>query len=412
MKMTLWKIVAAGVAVLLSPLAVEAGVFSDCSACDPCEPVCGPCDIACKPKKSLFEFGGWLDAGIYGNEYGQSNAYNNQGVLRGRSGNTNLLGNVRQSDFQVNQGWLYAAKKVSGKGLDIGGRIDAVFGTDARLLQSQGLEIDPAATHTSWNEGDYYTALPQAYAELGINKLSIKVGKVLSPLGYETIASPDRFFYSLSYAWLQSGPGTLSGIVGTYEVNKKLTVYGAWGQGDKFFYNMEEDSAAVAGAILTVSDRLSLSYGTIIGRIDNGVAQNHDYFIQSIVADLKLTQKLNYVFEWTVRNDSVGATNLGEYGINNELFYSLTKKLSVGARAEWMHLYGGYGSATATARPLGGDHDLFALTLGANWKPTQFFTLKGEARYDSAQNVALFDTIDGGRKDTQWSFGVSGVVHF
>jgi hypothetical protein len=318
--------------------------------------------------------------------------------------------------------WAYAAKNVSGKGLDIGGRIDVAFGTDARLLQSWGLEIDgnPNVVNGVWNTGDYYTALPQAYAELGINKLSIKVGKVLNPLGYETIASPDRFFYSLSYAWLQSGPGTLSGIVGTYQVNKKLTVYGAWGQGDKFFYNMEQDSAAVAGAVLSVSDRLSLSYGTIIGRVDNGAAPNYDYFIQSVVADLKLSRKLNYVFEWTLRNDSQGDWNTGEYGINQELFYSLTKKLTLGARAEWMHAYNGYLANTVfgtNIQPGGVGSDAYAFTFGANWKPTNFFTLKAEARYDLVDDVPIFNVVevfrgDGVNKDSQWSFGVSGVVHF
>ena len=71
--------------------------------------------------------GGWLEGGIYGNQYGSAD--------NGPIGLRNI-GNGATAD----QLWIFAEKKTDTKGCgwDIGGRIDYLFGTDGPYTQAFG----------------------------------------------------------------------------------------------------------------------------------------------------------------------------------------------------------------------------------------------------------------------------------
>lgn len=396
-------------------------------SCDPCASItCNPCDaVGCQPKKSLWDFGGWVDVGLYGNEYGQQNVYYASN-LNGYSGNTELLQNAHQSDFQANQVWVYGQKKLSKRGFDVGGRVDFAYGTDALYLQSENLEYsyDKNGGNDRWQHGDYYTALAQAYAEVGYNGLSVKAGKFLSPLGHESIMSPDRFFYSLSYAYAIN-PSTLTGAVATWDMNDKLSVFGGWVCGEDRTFEHEDDNAFIGGVKWRHNKHLSVSYAFIVGEErpwHNWRDNDHEYFVHSFVVNFKPTKRWDYTFEWTLRNENDTSTTWGPvqkwggYGINNELIYKLNKRWSLGVRAEWMHVYGNRTTGARNTLPgVGPNDDAFAVTLGANWKPTKWFTLKPEVRYDVLDNTRLFNMTKSnwqGGKQNQLSGGVSAVVKF
>lgn len=60
---------------------------------------------------------------------------------------------------------------------DIGGRIDILFGTDARFTEVPGLELERDGSSSKWNSHTYYRlSMPQAYAEIGAGNWSVKVG--------------------------------------------------------------------------------------------------------------------------------------------------------------------------------------------------------------------------------------------
>ena len=66
--------------------------------CDPCAP------LGCETGRSAWDFGGWIDAGIMANQYGQKDAYvtgsnpNNNDLV---PGNTGHLKNLKHSSFQI-----------------------------------------------------------------------------------------------------------------------------------------------------------------------------------------------------------------------------------------------------------------------------------------------------------------------
>jgi len=416
-------VVAALIAVHFALAEVNAGVFSECSPCEealcgPCDP-CNPCDAVCG-KKSQWNFGGWLEGGLYVNQYGQRNLYATGAPVTHNlaiPGNTALLNNVQQSDFQMNQAWIYLEKTLdTRRGFDVGGRVDFVYGTDARLTQSAGLERLPRANNPNaregWGQGDYYASFAQIYAEVGYKDVSVKAGKFVSPFGSESIMSPERFFYSLSYAFGQL-PVTHTGVVATWAPSEMFSVVGGWVNGADQTFNDARDNAAVFGFTFTPTKKASLSYLAGIGQYDNSDWKVPDlnYFIHSLIVNVTLGKKWDYTFEWTLINNEWDRNYWGAYGINNELIYRFNKKWAAGFRAEWMHQYGGGGA------------DFYGVTAGLNWTPSKWLLIRPEVRYDKCYGAGdPFNWYGIGRRgapiwrqddrNEQVSGGFSAVVQF
>ena len=75
-----------------------------------------------------------------------------------------------------------------------------VYGTDAQKTQAFG---NPGAGvrgfgtfDASLDHGEYGWAIPQAYAEVAVGDLSVKVGHFFTPIGYEVIPVTGNFFRS------------------------------------------------------------------------------------------------------------------------------------------------------------------------------------------------------------------------
>ncbi len=430
MRKTLKKCLGVAAALLVANFAVAEvkadGLFATCSPCAEvanCDP-CGAVD-GCG-KKSGWEWGGWMEAGIYANQYGQTNAYfpGAEHNLVSASGNTALLNNVNQSDFQMNQLWLYLGKKLdTRRGFDFGGRIDAVYGTDARFTQSQGLEYTSGANRP-WGDGDYYGSIAQLYGEVGYKNVSVKIGKFITPMGHEGIMATERFFYSLSYAFAEL-PVTHTGALATWTPNKKFSAFGGWisGEGssrstsvykhanDLTFYDAD-NNAALFGAKYCWNKKVSLAYSALIGRENDFYVGwgDRDYFVQSVIVNVKPTKRWDYTFEWTLRNEDDGYTgdvwNWGGYGINQELIYRVNTRWAVGARFEWMHRYHSQAVNASNA---------YEMTFGANWTPTKWLLVRPEIRYDKVFGYDPFNVTKSNgfdARDEQFSGGVSAVVKF
>ena len=179
---------------------------SDC--CDTCceDPCCGTdcgdgcdCGSGCKggiagaiegfsmagmlgiEEGSQLQIGGWTEFFYEDNNVPLSQAYND------------LLSFDDVPDhMQLGQQWFYLGRTIDAEGgFDIGGRIDALYGTDAQKTQAFG---NPGAGvrgfgffDASWDHGEYGFAMPQAYVEMAAGDASIKVGHFFTPIGYEVI---------------------------------------------------------------------------------------------------------------------------------------------------------------------------------------------------------------------------------
>lgn len=348
---------------------------------------------------SAWSYGGHLEAGLYVNEYGQKNAYRQNG-LDWNSGNTDLLTNVRQSDLQLNQGWVFFEKKVNGRcGWDIGGRVDYVFGTDAVYLQSNGLEAD--GFDRKWGSGDYYSAMAQMYMEMGYKNVSIKFGKFLTPMGIDPIMSTERFFYSLSknFAML---PVTHTGVLVNWDVNRKLSVFGGWTQGANEFFDSGDDNAFLGGFEYKFNPCTKWGFSLMAGN-DNDYGYEYDYYVQSLYLKHKFGKRWDYTAEWVYYNSN--DLDVTANGINNSLYYTVNCKWALGFRLEWMNSEGS-----------GDNRDIYGLVFGANWKPCDWLLIRPEIRYDSIHgDPGVFNLTKSGYmdpKNEQLAGGFSMVMKF
>ncbi|HPP54196.1 MAG TPA: outer membrane beta-barrel protein, partial [Thermoguttaceae bacterium] len=127
--------------------------------------------------ESGLKMGGWISAGVYGNAWGAR--WNGPIGMRD-------VGDAFTSD----QNWFFIDKPAdtSCKTLDWGFRFDILFGADApdtRARNNSRFSWDNA--WISSDDGVYGTAIPQMYAVVAWNKLSVKMGHFFTPIGYEQI---------------------------------------------------------------------------------------------------------------------------------------------------------------------------------------------------------------------------------
>ena len=315
--------------------------------------------------------------------------------------------NDRPDEFNLNQAWLYAEKTLdTSDGFDIGGRIDYLYGIDAQNTQSFG--TDPRGFDNDFDNGGangYGHAIPQLYLEAGYGDLSVKVGHFYTIIGWEVVPATGNFFYSHAYTFNYSEPFTHSGALATYNVNDDVTVWGGYTLGWDSGFDDNGDNY-LGGVSLGLSDQLTLIYATTIGRFGSASFNgNEEGYMHSIVADYAVTDSLQYIFQSDYLDTDDGAGNdvRETFGINQYLIKTLSDCWAVGGRFEWYEHDGIFSAHD------GNDSDVYALTLGANYKPHANVTIRPEIRWDwdDDQVVGLEDG-----DDDQTTFGIDSVITF
>lgn len=282
------------------------------------------------------------------------------------------LFDAHPDQFVSHQNYLYMERVANGsEGLDFGFRGDILYGADAQDTQAFGDPLAPDGGHwdNKWDHGFYGWALPQLYAEAAYGDFSVKVGHFYTIVGYEVVTAPGNFFNSHSYTMYNSEPFTHSGALATYTASDKVTVYGGWVAGWDTGFDAKADndqshgSAFIGGTSLAITDTFTLTYVMLVGDMGiRGEGYNH-----SIVADWKITDKLNYIAQTDLvelNNPTFGFNHT--IGFDNFLLYSITDKLGIGGRAEWW-------------KPNG--HSVYQITGGLNIIPVENLIIRPEVRY-------------------------------
>jgi hypothetical protein len=344
--------------------------------------------------------GGWLSGGTYGNQYGNPN--------NGPIGMRNV-----GDGLTADQLWIFGERKTDTKGCgwDIGGRVDYMFGADGPDTQAFG----ERSWDYGWNSSrDYGSAIPECYAEVAYNDVSVKMGRFYTLIGYEVVPVTGNFFYSHSYMMYYAEPFTHTGALASYKRNDKLTLYGGWVNGwDEGWATDDKGSMFIGGATFTFSEKASLTWALTGGEIGNGSAfagaANGDVYMNSLVFNYKLNDKWTYVLQHDLGvNYDNGAANNQWYGLSNYLFRKLNDCWSVGGRIEWFQDPQG---ARVGNGCLG---NYYEATVGFNYKPHANFTLRPELRYDWFNGFAgnTSSPFSDGTKDTQLSGGLDAIFTF
>ncbi len=408
-------------------------------------------------------FDGWISGSAFNNNlWPVTNGFDEKPNGKNSSG----------SSYQMNQVYATMGREIEWSDhLDVGGRIDVLYGSDYILASSLGLESfnhtpygaaaeNLFAAEPRWSRNkrggyaQYGLAVPQAYMEAYaplLSGLSVKMGHFYSPMGYESVATPNNFFYSHSYTMLYGQPQTLTGLLAKWRINPEFALVGGFSEGWNVFddNNGEMD---VMGGFTWERGGSSLSFLLMSGEavIDNQfLRRNQEYepingrqTNYSLVYQQKLGPVLTYVLEHDLGLIEDGSFHYDRdfqkiredghwYSVVNYLYLSLAPTLDVGARAEWFcdqnhtRLLRGTPTSFEGCRTCDGfqweGENLFDISLGLNWRPTGFITIRPEVRWDYSdikmtnqdgtqdQVKGIFDDF---KDDNMLTFGGDVIVHF
>jgi len=369
-------------------------------------------------KDNGLKIGGWANAGITYNAASPDNNFNGPVTFADRSG-----------EFQLNQLNLFAQRAVAAEGdaWDFGGRVDAMFGTDAIFTQAYGVPAFDVNTGQPLNRSHwdlnmlgssdnrfYDIALPQAYAEIYApigNGLNIKAGHFYTPIGYETVPAPDNFFYTHAYTMQYGEPFTHTGVMGNYTVDQNWAVMGgvvtgsATGGWDGGWDKQLGSWAGLAGTTWTSNDKNTSANvsGTYGGTSEHS---SQSWGLYSLVLKHNITDKTHLVLQHDhgyANGVLLGgaSTDTEWYGVNSHLTYDVKDNLTAGVRAEWFRDQNGFrvcspARVAAATNGAGNSYALgdqpnnstcnaasyYAVTAGLNWKPMKWLNIRPNVRYD------------------------------
>ena len=127
--------------------------------------------------------------------------------------------------------------------------------------------------------------------------------------------------------------------------------------------------------------------------------------MQSIVVDVDVTERLNYVLQSDWGQVKNGTTSEW-YSVNNYLFYTINDCWKLGGRLEWFRDNDG-----RRMPPGGVPGEYWEMTCGVNWQPLANVVFRPELRYDWCNGAAVAP-FDGGTAGDQFSGGFDVIVTF
>ena len=330
----------------------------------------------------------------------------------GYHSDNNGLFNNHADDFNVHQ-LYFSLEKVAddSEGMGIGFRSDIVYGVDAQDLQAFGNDrANEYDDDDDFDHGDYGWALPQMYATVVRDDLSVKLGHFNANLGMESNNPTQNFFYSHSKAMYNSQPRTLTGLMADYSLTDELTTSfgwaGGWNSGmfergnTRTGTDGRDGSALVSTIGFNPLDGVSLTYAVSMGDL----GERGEGYVHSIFGELEIIDDITYAIEsvfvdlnqetaYGAGADGPGGAN--SIGITQYLTSKINDKLSAGARVEWWKN--------------SGDSE-YNVTFGLNYQARDCIVVRPEVRTDwgaDAQGVRAATNAD-----DQTVFGIDVILSY
>ncbi len=283
------------------------------------------------------------------------------------------------------------------KDIDLGFRVDPIFGADSRLNASVGLLDQETHTH-SFDLAQLYTQLWLKTAEN--QGLELTFGKWYTTVGAEVIPSPLNWLPTRTMLF-GFGPFTHTGLLARYYIdnwNIHLGVSRGWDQwkdnnhGASWHAGFGWDSKD----LLAEKPRDKISFAYIGGpeevTKDYGGQNRHIWnLVWTHLWTEKLTQVVDSYYTWqddvpgTIdSNGVVGTRDSAWYGIAYMLNYQFNESLNATGRFEWFG--DNHGART------GFQGNFYSLTTGLGWTPfpndpwLSGLLIRPELRWDFSAN--------------------------
>ncbi|MDB5332861.1 MAG: hypothetical protein JWP03_4012 [Phycisphaerales bacterium] len=319
---------------------------------------------------------------------------------------------LNDNRFQMNQLDLIIERKVdlASHQWDVGGRLEMLYGTDARFIHSNGMfDFSNRANAGSITPGpEYQFDIPQVYVDVGVpigNGLRIRAGKFLF---FKQIDPNASVFYTHSFTFGAALPFTLTGVTGYYALSDDLSIEAGisrgWGQ------SLKDNNGAINGLgriRYSLGKTTDLSVALITGpELDND--NSHYRTVVDATITHQLTDKITILGDGVYGYQALpgGMTSASWYGVAGYGVYKFSDQVSVAGRLEWYRDEEGF--TTGLAQNLYEATAGLTITPFANDAIGQYFRLRPEVRYDySSRNY-----FDGFRRHDQVTVAIDAVFNF
>ena len=307
---------------------------------------------------------------------------------------------------------------VNGDNFDVGGRMEWMWGSDARFIHANGL-----FDHYDFFDGpENQFDLVQLYADVNIpvgTGLRLRLGKFLF---FKQVDPNASVFYSHSFTFGAALPFTLTGVTGYYDLSDRMSMEAGVVRGwDDALEDDNGNPSYVGRFRYRASDQLNMSLAAITG--PEQVGDNHDYrtalnFVASYQVNSRLTLLLDSIYGYDSNVPIEGASDwwgAAVYGI-----YKFNDYVSGAVRVEYYRDDEGAttGIGGAGADPPAGigfsSQHLYEVTAGVTITPFAHdelgrnLKIRPEVRYDHSSE----DFFDGFTEDNQLTFAVDAIFNF
>jgi hypothetical protein len=211
-----------------------------------------------KPGRALadaaIEIGGLVEGSI---TYSDSSPPD--GIITGR------LFDQEHEDPTLNQVLLFFERQTNASNpWDIGFRIELLYGADARFTASNGLFDHDDFDSGPENQFDITQAYVEVVLPIGAG-LKTKLGKFITPLGYETVNPAGNAFYSHSFLF-NIVPYAHTGVLATYQVDEPLAVSVGFSRGwDQALEDNNDAIDAIVNIAWNADERTEASLSMTVG---------------------------------------------------------------------------------------------------------------------------------------------------
>jgi hypothetical protein len=336
-----------------------------------------------------------------------------------------VFDNERGDHVQIDQLDLAVSRAaLRRRGLwDVGGKLEMIYGYDTFRFHSNGVNwygdcLDDAAT-SSLLQFD----LTQAYVDVNVplgTGLLVRLGKFVTPLGYETIQPTTSPLYSHSYLFGFAKPYTNTGVLANYRPDEAAhwSLWGGVVRGwDQSLDDNNDAVSFLARVDYSPDDTWEFRLGVIAGPEGDACdcdcpENNHIYrTVVDLVIGHDVSDRLRLAAEGLYGSDGAADANGNRadwYGAAGYATYAIDRRLTLNARLEWFH------DGEGTRLETGEDLDLVSATVGVTATPfpgnavLSSLKLRPEVRFDHASTPEF----DGGTRDQQVTLGIDALFTF
>ncbi|HWP41227.1 MAG TPA: outer membrane beta-barrel protein, partial [Tepidisphaeraceae bacterium] len=292
----------------------------------------------------------------------------------------------------------------NGEKFDIGGKMEWLWGGDARFIHANGL-----FDHYGFTDGpEEQFDLVQLYGTFNVpvgNGLLLTAGKFVTLLGYETINPTTNPLYSHTYLFGFGIPFTHTGVLARYQFSENW--WGTAGIVRGWDQALEDANDAVSfiGQAGYSKDNIDFYLNVITGPEQANNESNYRTVFNPILVyrdSDQLTFAIDAIYGWEPESAADGGDGQW-WGAAGYVSYKIDSRFTAQGRAE-------YFSDQDGSRGLG--TQLTEVTVGLNIRPLpddqwgRGLVIRPEIRFDYAEDPGF------NGEDTQWTFGIDAIYAF